>query len=195
VGEDSLGREPTPNRSGAPDGGFDLAFVACCFEPAARRSNPSANEAAIKRIERPFRLAVAFTIGGLCFASPLAGQSGIPRPAASPSSANLTSTERTLTVTSYGEQLATRPMDLEKINCHFQSSSNNIWVVTCGSDDALGRKPRSFVFDANRHDGSTCELTVRYVAETSKWNVDVASRLAARCAHRWVDDDHLEMRP
>ena len=86
-------------------------------------------------------------------------------------------------------------MELEKINCHLQSSANNIWVVTCGNEDIPSRKPRTFVFDANRHDGSSCELTIRFVPQTSKWEVDVASHLAARCAHRWVDDDHLEMRP
>jgi len=141
------------------------------------------------------RSAFVLTIGLLSLSPALLAQSRVPAPVTSPSSIHLSSSERTLTVTSYGQQLATRLMDLEMIQCHLQSSANNVWVVTCDSEDIPTRKARTFVFDANRHDGSACELTVRFVRETSKWDVEVVSRLAARCAHRWVDDDHLEMRP
>ena len=129
-------------------------------------------------------------------AAPLAAQARVPGIVPGQQQpVHLTSSARTLTITSYAQQLATPAMELEKINCHFQSSSNNVWVVTCGSEDLPSGKARTFVFDANHHDSSACELTVHYDSRLSKWAVDVVPIKAARCANRWVDDDHLEMRP
>jgi hypothetical protein len=135
---------------------------------------------------------IALTIGA---ASPLAAQVRIPGVEPPPAPVHLTSSERTLTITSYGLQLATPLMELERVNCHLASSANNVWVVTCGNESTPNGKARMFGFVTNRHDGSSCELTVRYVSETTKWDVEIAPRLAARCAHRWVDDDHFEMTP
>jgi hypothetical protein len=132
----------------------------------------------------------------IAMAPALAAQEKIPGiiPLSKPS-VSITGSERILTITSYKHQLATRPMELEKINCHLRSSLSDIWVVACEAEDPSNKKPRSFVFDEGRHDGSSCELTVSYSHANAKWNVDIAEHLAARCAHRWVDDDHLEMRP
>jgi hypothetical protein len=135
---------------------------------------------------------IALAIGA---ASPLAAQSRIPGVVSPPASVHLTSSERTLTITSYGEQLATPLMELERINCHLESSAGNVWVVACGNEDSPSGKARMFAFVTNRRDGSSCELTVRFLRETAKWDVEIAPRLAARCAHRWVDDDHFEMTP
>ena len=137
---------------------------------------------------------VLFVIA-LAVGAPLAAQEKLPGiiPASKP--ASITNSERILTITSYRGGLATRAMELEKINCHLQASDKNVWVVTCEAEDPSNRKPRTLVFDEGRHDGSSCELTVSYSRANAKWNVDIAEHLAARCAHRWVDDDHLEMRP
>jgi hypothetical protein len=128
-------------------------------------------------------------------ASPLAAQTRVPGIVPGQQPVHLTTSARTLTITSYEQRLATPPMELEKINCHLQSSSNNAWVVTCGDEDLPSKKPRTFIFDANHHDSSACEITVRYDTGVSKWKVDIVPLKAARCANRWVDDDHLELRP
>ena len=130
----------------------------------------------------------------LAAAAPLAAQARAPTQSEIPP-VNLTNSESILTITSYSRMLITRPMELEKINCHLRSSLTNVWVVGCEAEDPPSHKPRTFVFDEGRHDGSACELTVSYSHANAKWNVDVAEHLAARCAHRWVDDEHFEMRP
>lgn len=135
---------------------------------------------------------IALAIGA---ASPLAAQTRAPGVVPPPASVHLTTSERTLIITSYGQQLATPLMELERINCHLEASANNVWVVTCGNEDSPNGKARMFAFVTNRHDGSSCELTVRFVRETTQWDVAITPRLAARCAHRWVDDDHFEMTP
>jgi hypothetical protein len=135
---------------------------------------------------------IALAIG---VSSPLAGQVRVPGTAPPQPSVHLTTSERMLVITSYGQQLATPLMELEKVDCHLDTSVNNVWVVMCGTGDSPNGKARMFAFVTNRHDGSSCELTVRWLRETTKWDVTIAPRLAAHCAHRWVDDDHFELTP
>ncbi len=101
-------------------------------------------------------------------------------------------TGRVLTIDSYRIPLGTGVMDLEKIGCHFVSSSNDKWVITCDSEDLPNHKDRSLILVSRRNDGSSCELTVRFDRPSQKWDVQINSRLAEPCLHSWLDEDTIE---
>ncbi len=121
-------------------------------------------------------------------AVPLAAQSTRAKPPVVqlPGTAHVGTSERILTITGYAMQVATDVMDLERVYCHLNSSTNNIWVVECEAEDLPSGKPRTLVM-------GTCDLTVRYLHDEKKWDVGISAKAGTRCVDRWADDDHLSL--
>ena len=104
-------------------------------------------------------------------------------------------TDRVLTITTHGLSLTTPVVELTRNNCIVQSALAEQTIIRCDKDERPDLKDRALALTSTAKDGSGCELIIRFVKATSKWNVEFKSVLGAKCAHTWRDNDSVELRP